>query len=283
MSDERVDQPELAAGVSLGDLTCAELERLESLAGDASFAAEVDAFDRSAGSLVYAMAEADSMSASQSMPAMPAGVADRVRSMGRAWAATQQPSGAEAPATLAFPAAARSRPYGAMLALAAAVAILVVAALVTTGRSGVTPTPTAVQLIAAGANHAEWIIGPDPLGGGESVRGQVVWDAVSQRGVMTFEGLAANDPLEFVYQLWIFDEARPTDQLPQFGDGLLSSRPVDGGVFNIAASNQDGIVEVPIDAKLPVGQARVFAITIEPPGGVVVSDRKRIPVLAQLP
>ena len=53
--------------------------------------------------------------------------------------------------------------------------------------------------------------------------------------------------------------------------------PIDGGVFNITANNQD----VPIDPKILVGNRPVqFAITIEKPGGVVVSERKELPLLA---
>ncbi len=47
------------------------------------------------------------------------------------------------------------------------------------------------------------------------------------------------------------------------------ARPVDGGVFDITG---EGEVIVPIDAKLPIGTPAVFAITLEQPGGVVVSD-----------
>ena len=52
---------------------------------------------------------------------------------------------------------------------------------------------------------------------------------------------------------------------------LLTRRPVDGGVFDIAAS---GEALIPIDAKLPVGAGTIFAVTKERPGGVVVSDRE---------
>ncbi|MFK7884025.1 MAG: anti-sigma factor [Phycisphaerales bacterium] len=100
--------------------------------------------------------------------------------------------------------------------------------------------------------------------------GEVIWDEEANEGFMVFEGLAENVPTEYQYQLWIFDADRPTGQLPQHGDGILSQRPVDGGVFDADAS---GRVIVPIDAKLSVGKAAVFAITVELPGGVVVSDR----------
>ena len=101
----------------------------------------------------------------------------------------------------------------------------------------------------------------------------VVWRQATDTGFMVFTGLAGNDPTELQYQLWIFDAERRIGDLPQFAiDGfpaILTQRPVDGGVFD----SGDGEVIIPIDAKLPVGQAAMFAITVEPPGGVVVSDR----------
>jgi anti-sigma-K factor RskA len=82
---------------------------------------------------------------------------------------------------------------------------------------------------------------------------------------MRFGGVAPNDPTEQQYQLWIFDATRP------------EATPVDGGVFDIGES---GEVIVPINAKLPVREAAAFAITVEQPGGVVVSDRSRLALLA---
>ena len=43
-----------------------------------------------------------------------------------------------------------------------------------------------------------------------------------------------------------------------------------------------GEVIVPIRAALPVREATLFAITIERPGGVVVSSRERLPLLAKV-
>lgn len=117
----------------------------------------------------------------------------------------------------------------------------------------------------------------------QDLAGRIVWDAAGQRGWMAFKGLAANDPQKFQYQLWIFDAERPIGELPEFAvDGLpiLTQRPVDGGVFDIDPSmvGADGTVVVPIDAKLRVGKAALFAITVEPPGGSVVSKREIVAV-----
>lgn len=100
----------------------------------------------------------------------------------------------------------------------------------------------------------------------QGVMGDVVWDSESQTGYMRFSGLPANDPEENQYQLWIFDAARGEQY------------PVDGGVFNVPAGVAE--VVVPILAKLPVSNPALFAVTIERPGGVVVSSRERIVVVA---
>ena len=88
---------------------------------------------------------------------------------------------------------------------------------------------------------------------------------------MRFSGLKPNDPDREQYQLWIVDASRGEP---------LKVPPVDGGVFDAGAG---GDVIVPIAPKLPVGKAFAFAVTIEPPGGVVVSDQSRKVVLAVAP
>ncbi|QDU85411.1 Anti-sigma-K factor rskA [Planctomycetes bacterium Pla163] len=109
----------------------------------------------------------------------------------------------------------------------------------------------------------DWTPTADPLG--EGVSGKVVWSASAQSGVMRFEGLDVNDPTEHQYQLWIIDATREGEN------------PVDGGVFDCT---EDGVIEVPIDAKLPVGAPAAFAITLEKPGGVVVSKQEHLFLLA---
>jgi len=149
--------------------------------------------------------------------------------------------------------------------------------------SGVTPaeqSPNAgewrAQLMSAPETKVvEWQDAEDV-----GLSGDVVWNDGLQQGFMRFEGLTPNDPAQQQYQLWIFDGSRPTGDLPQFGDpsSILSQRPVDGGVFNVPEGA--GEVIVPIRAKLDVGDAVAFAVTVEPPGGVVVSSRERVPALA---
>lgn len=102
--------------------------------------------------------------------------------------------------------------------------------------------------------------------------GRVVWSDKVQEGYMIFEGLDVNDPNVEQYQLWIFD----TDPAQKV--------PIDGGVFDIAENEKtaDGKYIVPIRAHVPIDKAVQFAVTMEKPGGVYVSKRERIPVLASL-
>ena len=103
----------------------------------------------------------------------------------------------------------------------------------------------------------------DPASAG--VTGDVVWDPVAQRGFIHLAGLAPNDPVLTQYQLWIFDGGR--DQ----------RYPVDGGVFDVPADATE--VVIPIHAALRVLSAKAFAVTIEKPGGVVVSGRQHVVAL----
>jgi hypothetical protein len=125
----------------------------------------------------------------------------------------------------------------------------------------------------------DWISTDDSAVVGDVI-GDVVWSDTLNKGYMRISGLAINDPSLEQYQLWIFDATRPTGDLEQFGEGLLSQRPIDGGVFDLAS---EGEIIIKIDAKLTVQQAAAFAITVEAPGGVVVSDRSRVPLLALAP
>jgi hypothetical protein len=98
------------------------------------------------------------------------------------------------------------------------------------------------------------------------VTGDVVWDPITQRGFLHFIGLRPNDPRVRQYQAWIFDGARD------------KRYPVAAGVFDVPANSSEVIV--PLHAALPVHVAKAFAVTIEKPGGVVVSALHHVVVLA---
>ena len=130
-----------------------------------------------------------------------------------------------------------------------------------------TPSELRDSLLTADSTteRLAWTTTPDSSAKGAS--GDVVWSGRAQRGVMRIAGLQANDRTQWQYQLWIFDKTR--DQ----------KYPVDGGVFDMPAGKSE--VYVPIAARVPVGDAVMFAVTVEHAGGVVVSSRERIALLAQ--
>lgn len=123
------------------------------------------------------------------------------------------------------------------------------------------------RLIASGAAIVKATWGLGNVKGIKEIVGDVVWSDVEQAGYMRFKGLPVNNKNVEQYQLWIFE------------DGKLEPHPKDGGVFDITS---DGEVIVPIDAKLATKAPKVFAVTIEPAGGVVVSDREKIAALAKV-
>ncbi len=100
----------------------------------------------------------------------------------------------------------------------------------------------------------------------KDAKGKVVWSDSRQEGYMVFEGLDINDSKVNQYQLWIFED-------------LNQKYPIDGGVFDISST---GKTVIPIDTRIPVDKVVRFAITVEEPGGVVVSERENIPILADV-
>lgn len=109
----------------------------------------------------------------------------------------------------------------------------------------------------------EFATKPDPSVG-EGASGSVIWSSELQAGVMVLDGLGINDPKDIQYQLWIVDKRR-------------EGAPVDGGVFNVSA---EGELRLPIDAKLLIGEPGAFVVTVERPGGVVVSKQERVAMVA---
>jgi len=100
-----------------------------------------------------------------------------------------------------------------------------------------------------------------------NVSGDVVWSDKEQKGYAMLRGLPKNNADASTYQLWIFEENQ--------GD----KTPIDGGTFNVSS---DGTVVIPIDAKLAAKNPSMFAVTVEKPGGVVVSKREKVAALAKV-
>lgn len=121
-------------------------------------------------------------------------------------------------------------------------------------------------LKSGGAHVGRWAWAHES-GLAADVRGEVVWDGERQEGYLTLSGLEPNAPAGRQYQLWIFDAARD------------DRYPVDGGVFDVPVHSQS--MTVPIRPALRVSQPVAFAVTLEPVGGVVVSDRSHLMALAR--
>lgn len=122
------------------------------------------------------------------------------------------------------------------------------------------------KLVERGALVVAGTKGPH---GTDQLQGEFVWDSNTQQGYMKLSGFEVNDPNVKQYQLWIFDEK-----------GFTKDTPIDGGVFNVTSAKE---VLVPIKASLKVGKPALFAITVEKPGGVMVSKRDPLVFIASVP
>lgn len=240
-----------------------EREALEATGGDRGMADEFE-LAAAAVALVQARRRAEPL---------PAALRAKLEGGGRAWLAARAPQAptASQPRLRAVPPVAPSAPERSnalpWFAAAAAAVLAIAGWWPRTGPSEPTKVVVAPQpgeqrasLLAAGALRVDAQGTELAKGAG----GDVVWDNRAQSGWMRLTNLPVNDPSVSQYQLWIFDETQ--------------EHPVDGGVFNVSAA---GELLVPIDAKLKVGKPTLFAITVEKPGGVVVSDRQRIAWVAK--
>ena len=104
------------------------------------------------------------------------------------------------------------------------------------------------------------------LGDYEALTGEVLWSDDRQEGYMVLSNIPVNDPSVNQYQLWIVDPAR-------------DEKPVDGGVFDIPQGKTTAVI--PIDNPLAVSAPQAFVITLEQPGGVVVSKQEVVVALAK--
>ena len=222
------------------------------------------------------IAQAETFEASMAPPPRQSSSQPRVISIaGRTRSATATPNVAQAPKPKASSPKVSSFPSKAGWFAAAASVLIAVAGWWPRLQTGTepaieTPIVSTLQqereklLAQAGVLRQTWQTTQDPAASG--VTGDVVWDPNSQNGFVRFRGLQANNTDEMQYQLWIFDKTRD------------ERYPIDGGVFDIP--NGQSEVIIPITAKLEVRDPAAFAVTIERPGGSVVSSRDRIVVLA---
>lgn len=249
---------ELLADEALGELAhedSAELARLKA----AAKSTDLD-------SIARIVAEFDVARHQQRPEAAPNAAIERVRAQGKSF--TFQTSSESSSASPAVAGAKLNGREVIAWILAIAASCIAVASLVPAKRAELSLAAQREQLIEkAGKSDAlirkVWETTPETVNDG--IGGDIAWDAASQQGFMRIKGLAANDPKKNQYQLWIFDEAQ--------------KNPIDGGVFDI---DKSGEVIVPIHAKLQVVKPTLFAVTVEKPGGVVVSDREHIVLLAKV-
>ena len=96
----------------------------------------------------------------------------------------------------------------------------------------------------------------------KGVTGDVVWSESEQTGFLRLVGLKQNDPSVEQYQLWIVD-SRGMDQR------------ISGALFDAKPDPVTGEVVVRIEPEIATKGAAAFALTIEKPGGVWVSDMTR--------
>ncbi len=275
---------DLLAGKVLGDLSDAEFAEVEAGIADNAQQALLEDLEITAAAVQLAFTGAEEQ--------LPAALRNRIRQQ---WShppandlSTRSPRSLDKTGSLTstnhdssghdksghFPSALAPRPTAARFTSRELVAWLVCAASVLITLGLWLPERASRPLALAEAREelqsdsgsiiAEWTSGSTPVEG--EVTGDVVWNTNQQRGFMRFVGLPINNPTLEQYQLWIIDPGRDKE-------------PIDGGVFDITS---DGEVIIPIDAKLQVVSPQAFAITIEQPGGVVVSTQDKLPLLASV-
>jgi len=279
---------ELLAGRALGDLSDEEVAELDALL-EQSPGADAESFER-------ALAAVD-LIAIEKLDELPQGLAAKIgKDAERAFPPRKAMESNVV--AMARPTAARSRGSWVGWAVAASFALLAASAWIDRARHGSGPdgAPSALPANVATAKNCPSASAPPPPSSAapsssssvgaaplladarvvpwsatkdaaaKGASGEVKWSARSQEGTMHIRGLAKNDPHVSQYQLWIFDAERD------------ERYPVDGGVFDITGDD----VVVPITPKVAAKKAKLFAITIEPPGGVVVSKREHIVLTAAM-
>ena len=251
---------DLLADRALGELATADSGELDRLLND-SDSGDHEAFDRIAASLELGLM-------AQPLEPLPAGLRQKVLMAAmREIAPRHQPLVENVAEKISLPVKPRSTGWFIRFAPTLAAAAMLIVAFSMTFHQKQSPN-AARQALLSSANDVvvlPWTATEDPAARGAS--GDVAWSNARQTGYMRFNGLPKNNPQQEQYQLWIFDPSQD------------AKYPVDGGVFNIDQSTGEAII--PISARLHLSGPTLFAITIEKPGGVVVSDRKRLPLLAK--
>ena len=263
VGEQDVRAQELAAGWVLGDLSEAELLEFKSY-DSSDFNKMVERTEESASRAWLTFQDF------QPSEAMPAALTERIRATSKGF--LQQPGSVTEAVQPTVELATQERRVSlreslAWLCAAAAIVLTLCVVLPSNSKRIMTASQQREALIASAEDltRVRWS-STDPAKADEKDLGEVVWSNRQQKGFMTIRGLPKNDPFKEQYQLWIIDPSRDDE-------------PIDGGVFDISA---DAESVIPINAKLMVGNPKVFAVTVEKPGGVVVSDQKRLPLIAKV-
>ena len=257
---------ELFAGLVLGDLTDEEREHVETVLVDERSKDTLFRLERTAAAVQLSLHQTE-IGLQGTGSSMPVHVAERIRSAAHEIVSEKSSTSkrdSNQSVTLSTASELTTRESMAWLCAAAALLFAVGLWLSDATPKSQTAADARLALIGQASDviRVEWSAGKTPFD--NDVSGDVVWHPSSQTGFMRFVNMPVNDPSVEQYQLWIIDPKRDDE-------------PVDGGVFDVTES---GEVVVPIDAKLNVVQPAAFAITIEQPGGVVVSTQERLPLLA---
>jgi anti-sigma-K factor RskA len=101
--------------------------------------------------------------------------------------------------------------------------------------------------------------------GTKETLGDLVWSNSAQKGFARFYKLPANEPEKETYQFWVIDESQKS--------------PTDAGLFNVTTQ---GEVIFPIETRIKVDKPKMFAITVEKPGGVVIPSLDKIIAVAEV-
>lgn len=263
-NSSREDDPELLeliAGRTLGDLSAEEQSKIDSSWSERT-RGDAEELDRTAAAVAL-------MFANENRIEIPDDLRARIREDAGDYlrgAARNSAFGGSSNVELSQRESFQRREIFAWIAVAASLLLAVGLWVSQQQRSATAPTMVAArtQLIqdAEDLIRVDWGPGKTPFE--SEVKGDIVWSTASQKGYMRFLDMPQNDPTIQQYQLWIIDPERDDE-------------PIDGGVFDVAES---GEVIIPIDAKLDVIAPAAFAVTIEKPGGVVVSTQERLPLLA---
>ncbi|MEP6901996.1 MAG: anti-sigma factor [Actinomycetota bacterium] len=134
-----------------------------------------------------------------------------------------------------------------------------------TPKPELTLTEQREQLLASAKDAVQTTWGDFDPKKPKNVQGDVVWSNSAQKGFVRFRNLPVNDKNKETYQLWIFDDNQ--------------KQPIDGGIFD---ANENGEIIIPLDAKLKVQKPKMFAVTAEKPGGVVVSPLEKVMAVAKV-